>query len=159
MVCEVSHGNGADLLVSKWARSEWSELSLSEGSEDEVAVNAVSSQWTWWARLASVSLQLEWGQRSQWVRRVMNKAVIVTSMKCKITYYSITFLFCLFQVIKPGGILFFRDYRLYDQAMLRFNPANKLSDNFYVHQDGTRAYYFSKGELDQLGILSCLCPK
>ena len=31
--------------------------------------------------------------------------------------------------------------------MLRFSPANKLSDNFYVRQDGTRAYYFSKGKL------------
>ena len=44
-------------------------------------------------------------------------------------------------------MLFFRDYGLYDHAMLRFSPANKLSDNFYVRQDGTRAYYFSKGKL------------
>jgi len=69
-----------------------------------------------------------------------------------------TFLAFPYQVLKPGGILFFRDYGLYDHAMLRFNPANKLSDNFYVRQDGTRAYYFSKGELDQLVILSCLDP-
>ena len=51
------------------------------------------------------------------------------------------------KVLKPGGLLFFRDYGLYDHAMLRFSPANKLSDNFYVRQDGTRAYYFSKGKL------------
>ena len=43
--------------------------------------------------------------------------------------------------------------------MLRFNPANKLSENFYVRQDGTRAYYFSKGELDQLVILPGYWPK
>ena len=54
--------------------------------------------------------------------------------------------FCLYQVLKPGGLLFFRDYGLYDHAMLRFNPANKLANNFYVRQDGTRAYYFSKGK-------------
>ena len=34
--------------------------------------------------------------------------------------------------------------------MLRFNPRNKMSDNFYVRQDGTRAYYFSKGRLQYL---------
>lgn len=46
--------------------------------------------------------------------------------------------------------MFFRDYGLYDHAMLRFNPTNKLSDNFYVRQDGTRAYYFSKDLVERL---------
>ena len=55
------------------------------------------------------------------------------------------FIFLSWQILKPGGLLFFRDYGLYDHAMLRFNPTNKLSDNFYVRQDGTRAYFFSKG--------------
>lgn len=49
------------------------------------------------------------------------------------------------QVLKPGGLLLIRDYGLYDQAMLRFGPGHKLGDNFYVRQDGTRAYYFSEG--------------
>ena len=40
-----------------------------------------------------------------------------------------------------------RDYGLYDHAMLRFAPGHKLADSFYVRQDGTRAYYFSKGKL------------
>ena len=57
---------------------------------------------------------------------------------------------CFYQILKPGGLLFFRDYGLYDHAMLRFNPRNKLSDNFYVRQDGTRAYYFSKGRLQYI---------
>lgn len=56
----------------------------------------------------------------------------------------------IIQVLKPGGLLFFRDYGLYDHAMLRFNPTNKLSDNFYVRQDGTRAYYFSKDLVERL---------
>ena len=38
-----------------------------------------------------------------------------------------------------------RDYGLYDHAMLRFAPGHKISENFYVRQDGTRAYYFSEG--------------
>ena len=47
--------------------------------------------------------------------------------------------------------MLFRDYGLYDHAMLRFSGGHKLSDNFYVRQDGTRAYYFSEG------IITCTC--
>ena len=43
--------------------------------------------------------------------------------------------------------MLFRDYGLYDHAMLRFAPGHKISENFYVRQDGTRAYYFTTGEL------------
>ena len=53
---------------------------------------------------------------------------------------------CLVQVLKPGGSLLFRDYGLYDHAMLRFGRGHKISEHFYVRQDGTRAYYFSEGD-------------
>jgi len=49
----------------------------------------------------------------------------------------------ILKVMKPGGILLFRDYGLYDHAQLRFATGHKIEDNFYVRQDGTRAYYFS----------------
>ncbi|RWS03042.1 methyltransferase-like protein, partial [Dinothrombium tinctorium] len=56
----------------------------------------------------------------------------------------------IFEVLKPGGIVIFRDYGIYDHAMLRFKNGHKLSENFYVRQDGTRAYYFSEDILSSL---------
>lgn len=46
----------------------------------------------------------------------------------------------------------FRDYAVNDYAMLRFKETSKLSENFYVRQDGTRAYYFSVALLRTLFV-------
>ncbi len=54
------------------------------------------------------------------------------------------------RALKPGGRVFFRDYAIHDHAQLRFKPGHKISDNFYVRQDGTRAYYFRAEELSAL---------
>lgn len=54
------------------------------------------------------------------------------------------------QVLKPGGCLLFRDYGLHDYAQLRFSSGHKLDENFYVRQDGTRVYYFSKEVVETL---------
>lgn len=56
----------------------------------------------------------------------------------------------IYETLKPGGLVLFRDYGLFDQAMLRFAPGHKISTNFYVRQDGTRAFYFSEQALGKL---------
>lgn len=57
----------------------------------------------------------------------------------------------LYHLLKPEiGIVLFRDYAIYDKAMLRFGENSKICDRFYVRQDGTRAYFFSKEQLVSL---------
>ncbi|CDO99971.1 unnamed protein product [Coffea canephora] len=48
-----------------------------------------------------------------------------------------------FSVLKPGGMLLFRDYGLYDMTMLRFDPKQRVGYREYRRSDGTRSYFFS----------------
>ncbi|VFQ97737.1 unnamed protein product [Cuscuta campestris] len=55
------------------------------------------------------------------------------------------------KVLKPEGFVLFRDYATGDLAQERLIlKEQKISDNFYVRGDGTRAFYFSEEFLSNL---------
>ncbi|KAL1916563.1 uncharacterized protein VTP21DRAFT_5754 [Calcarisporiella thermophila] len=49
----------------------------------------------------------------------------------------------LCSVLKPGGIILFRDYARYDAAQIKFakSPGHKLAKDLYVRQDGTLSHF------------------
>ncbi|XP_015439539.1 PREDICTED: methyltransferase-like protein 6 [Dufourea novaeangliae] len=56
----------------------------------------------------------------------------------------------LYNVLDNKGVVLVRDYGRYDMAQLRFKPGHKISENFYMRQDGTRSYYFTTEEVTKL---------
>eukprot|EP01132_Coremiostelium_polycephalum_P008391 gene8391-10307_t len=51
----------------------------------------------------------------------------------------------LFKALKPGGVVYVRDYGMYDMTQLRFlsKKGRKIDQNFYLRADGTRTYFFT----------------
>jgi len=39
-----------------------------------------------------------------------------------------------------------------DHSMIRFEPGHKLNEKFYVRQDGTRSFFFTLEELEDLFV-------
>jgi len=54
------------------------------------------------------------------------------------------------KVLKPNGLLIFRDYSVNDMAMFRFKKGSKLGTRHYLRQDGTSTYFFTLEEMKKL---------
>ena len=55
-------------------------------------------------------------------------------------------------ILKPGGVILFRDYGRYDEAQMKLGiqRGKGLGENFYVKNDGTRCYYFDLNDLENI---------
>lgn len=56
----------------------------------------------------------------------------------------------LFRMLRPGGILLFRDYGKYDMTQLRFKAERLIRPDLYVRGDGTAVHYFETEEISNL---------
>lgn len=54
------------------------------------------------------------------------------------------------KLLKPGGLLLFRDYCSGDLAAARFKQRSRIEEDYYVRQDGTLSYFFDDVRLHSI---------
>jgi len=54
----------------------------------------------------------------------------------------------IYDQLKPGGYLFFRDYARFDLTQLRFKSGCKLNDDCYARWDGTLTSFVTREQID-----------
>ncbi|KAI5083842.1 hypothetical protein GOP47_0000011 [Adiantum capillus-veneris] len=57
-----------------------------------------------------------------------------------------------FSVLKPGGLVLFRDYGLYDMTMQRFSATQRVGEQLYQRGDGTLTFFFTPESLSNLFV-------
>ncbi|KAM0749693.1 methyltransferase [Meredithblackwellia eburnea MCA 4105] len=56
----------------------------------------------------------------------------------------------VWDMLKPGGLLLFRDYGRHDMAQLRFKKGRYMQPGLYIRGDKTRVYFFERDDLVSL---------
>lgn len=53
-------------------------------------------------------------------------------------------------LLKPNGMILFRDYARFDLTQLRFKGNALLRENYYIRSDGTTSYFFTKDYVEEI---------
>lgn len=61
----------------------------------------------------------------------------------------------ILEKLKVGGYCFIRDHGRNDLSQKRFSQYNKIDDNFFARQDGTRVFYFTPGKNSNILLITC----
>ncbi|CED83267.1 Predicted methyltransferase [Phaffia rhodozyma] len=56
----------------------------------------------------------------------------------------------VWKMLKPGGLILFRDYGRHDLAQMRIKKNRMLDEDFYIRGDGTRVFFFSADDLSKI---------